>query len=872
VTHERARLIREILDEALTREGVERTAFLDERCAHDPALRREIDDALARSDSSAPAGGGDGSSSEAEGLTFSAPTAEGRAPDGLAESEPPPKQLGHYQIVSLLGRGGMGEVYRCRDPRLARDVAIKTLPGDVARDPDRLSRFRREARALAAVNHPGIAAIHGLEESAGHTFLVLELVEGETLAERLERSGPVPLDESLKIAAQVADALDSAHARGIAHRDVKPANIKITPEGRAKVLDFGLAKSAEGSPLDLALSAVPTAVTAVGQVVGTPAYMSPEQARGQAVDHRTDIWAFGCVLFELLSGSRPFRGANLPDLMTAVVSRQPDWSLLPARTPERVRAVLRRCLEKDVARRMAALGEARAEIERVQAGRRGVSRRAVVTTVALGVVAAVAGAIALNTGGLRDRLAGLAGGPRIRSIAVLPLRNATGDPAQEYFSDGMTESLIAGLAKIGSMKVISRTSVQRYKNSDKSVQAVASELGVDAVLEGSVRRASGHVFLDVTLFDGRSDLSLWGESYDRELADALILQSDIARDVARQIHVKLTPRDESRLAAVRRVDPEAHDLYVQGWSHLTRLTPAELDTALKYFELARAKEPALGWAGIAAVWGTRAQFGFASPTEALPKARAAALEALKRNDNLFEVHLVLALIKARADWDWQGAKIEFQRALDLKPNDAEAYAQYARVEAILGNPAEAVKMGAKALELEPFRPIFQAMQALNLADAGRYEDALALAKKAIAQQPTLARNAAGVLARALFGLQRYEDLFGAYRSSFEAQGDREVVASLDRGHAAEGYRRGLHLGADTLAARVGTGNGHVDPVPIEEMYQYAGDGERALDWMEYMLAQHDPNTPAAAMLAVTDEVRDSPRFRAIRERVGLPPL
>jgi TolB-like protein/tRNA A-37 threonylcarbamoyl transferase component Bud32 len=779
-----------------------------------------------------------------------------------------PTQLGSYEVVSLLGKGGMGEVFRCRDPKLGREVAIKKLPAELAHDPQRLSRFRREARTLAALNHPGIAGIHGLEESDGATLLVLELVEGDSLAERLERGGPLPPDEALKLAVQTADALEAAHAKGITHRDIKPANIKITPEGRLKILDFGLAKSIDSSPRELAGATESTALTAVGQVMGTPAYMSPEQARGLPVDHRADIWAFGCVLFELLSGSRPFRGTNLPDLMSAIVSREPDWSLLPRRTPERVRSVLRRCLEKDATQRLASIAEARREIALVQAGRHGVSRRAIVAAAVVGVFAALAVGVASNLAAVRDYLRRAPHGPEIRSIAVLPLRNATGDPAQEYFSDGMTESLIASLAKIGSIKVISRGSVQRYKNTDKTVPQMASELGVDAVLEGAIRRQAGRLFIDVTLFDGKSDLSLWGESYDRDLADALILQSDIARDVARQIHVKLTPKEESRLAAARRVDPWAHDLYIQGWSHLTRISPAELDTAMKYFELARTKEPALGWAGVAAVWGTRAQFGLAPPTEALPKAKAAALEALKIDDDLFEVHLVLAVIKSRVDWDWQGARAEFQRALDLNPNDAETYAQYGRVEGILGNSAEAVKLGAKALELEPFRPIFQGMQALSLTEAGRYDDALALLKQAIEQQPSLARNAANVLARAYYGLHRYEDLFGAYRKSFEVGGDREVVAALDKGHAEAGYRRGLQIAADTLATRARAGKGYVDPVSIVEMYQYAGDGEHALDWMEVMLERRDPNTPAIE--PVPEELRRSPRYRSMRQRMGLP--
>ncbi len=848
--------VEELYRVALEQAPADRAAFL----AHvDPELRREVEELL----------------THGETLTFSEPPAGKQAP-GLSAETPnprlPPTHFGPYQVVALLGKGGMGEVFRCRDLKLGRDVAIKALPAALASDPGRLSRFRREARTLASLNHPGIAAIYGLEESGGKSFLVLELVEGETLGEGIRRTGPVPVDESLKIAAQIADALDAAHARQITHRDIKPANIKITPEGRVKVLDFGLAKSIlnPAQALDSSSLETLTAATEAGQVLGTPAYMSPEQARGGSVDDRADIWAFGCVLYELLSGSRAFRGENLPDLMTAVVSREPDWSLLPSGTPERIRAVLRKCLKKDPAQRFARIADARAQIELVQAGRRGISRRTLVAASGIGIIAALGVPIALNLGGLRDRLVDVLPGPHIRSIAVLPLRNASGDPSQEYFSDGMTESLIAGLAKVGSIKVIARNSVMRYKNSDKPVPEMAAELGVDAILEGSIRRASGRLLIDVTLFDGKTNLSVWGESYDRELADAFIVQSDISRDIARQIRVQLTPADESRLAQVRRVDPDAHDLYVRGISYATQLTAPGLDTAMKYFEEARQKDPAIGWAGIAFVWLSRMQFGFSPPSEAAPQARAAALETLKRDPNLPEIHLALGVIKSRVDWDWDGARKEFERALELNPNDAETYAQWAAVEGILGDSKRAVELGEKSLQLEPFRPIFRGIQANQLANAGRYEEALSMIQEVVKQQPSFKRIALDITCKIFYGLHRYEDLYREIRSRYDTDGDVEVVQAMDRGHAESGYRRGLELGGDVLAARAE--KKFVDPSSVVLFYRYAGNEERTVDWMERMRDQGDPNTPGVVRDDVPEGVRKNPRFRSIRQRMKLPPL
>ncbi len=521
-----------------------------------------------------------------ETLTFPEAQAENQAPSLPETSSPkcPPTQFGPYQVISLLGKGGMGEVYRAHDSKLSRDVAIKTLSPEVANDPDRLARFRREARTLAALNHPGIGGIYGLEESDGLSFLVLELVEGETLAERLKRAGPIPVDEALNIAGQIVEALEAAHAKGITHRDIKPANIKITPEGRVKTLDFGLAKGLLSAP-HATLSSMGetlTMATEAGQVLGTPAYMSPEQARAQTVDQRTDIWAFGCVFYELLVGSRAFRGATLADLMTAILSQPPNWDALPDTTPERIRALLRRCLEKDPAQRLASIAEARKEIALVQAGRRGVSRRTIVAASVAGVVAVAGLPVAFNLRGVRDRLKVALTGPRIRSIAVLPLANLSGDPKQEYFSDGMTESFINGLAQIGALKVISRTSAMAYKGTTKPLRQIAQELGVDAVVEGAAIRSGDRVRISARLIDAKTDRQLWAESYDRDFADVLTLEGEVARTVARQVGAELTAQERMRLSASRRVDPQAHEAYLQGLAYFHRGGKENFDEAQRY--------------------------------------------------------------------------------------------------------------------------------------------------------------------------------------------------------------------------------------------------------------------------------------------------
>ena len=419
-------------------------------------------------------------------------------------------RIAHYNVTALIGEGGMGQVYQATDTKLNRQVALKILPEAFATDPDRLARFQREAQILASLNHPGIAAIYGIEEQDDTRALVLELVEGPTLADRIS-DGPIPPDEALPIAKQIAEALEAAHEQGIIHRDLKPANIKLTPKGRVKVLDFGLAKSQGrqiGSDDETRVSALTQAMTAPGTVVGTPAYMSPEQVRGQPLDRRTDVWAFGCVLYELLTAERAFRGATVPDTLATVLQRQPAWRDMPETVPRQVTNLLRKCLEKIPADRWTGFAEVFEELTRP------------VTS---------------------SSVPARGSGAKIGGLVVLPLRNLSGDPDQEFFADGMTEALTWELAKLQSLRVISRTSAMRFKTSERSLPEIAEELNVDAVVEGSVVRSGDRVLIRAQLVDASTDTTQWREGYERPLKDVLALQSEIALAIAREIDVVVTP-------------------------------------------------------------------------------------------------------------------------------------------------------------------------------------------------------------------------------------------------------------------------------------------------------------------------------------------
>jgi eukaryotic-like serine/threonine-protein kinase len=781
----------------------------------------------------------------------------------------PGETFGSYEIRSVLGKGGMGEVYLAHDRKLGRDVAVKALPSEFAMDPERVTRFQREARMLAALNHPNIAAIYGLEESEGDSFLVLELVEGETLADWLKRKGPLPWSEALSVASQMAEGLEAAHAKGITHRDIKPANIKITPQGRVKILDFGLAKAvspgrdgADGS--EMSSAATTTLGTEAGRVLGTPAYMSPEQARGVAVDHRTDIWAFGCVLYELLAGKRAFDGRSVADILGAVMVQDPDWDALSG-VPERVRELLRRCLRKHPDQRSGSMTEARTVIAQVQTGRRGVSRRLIVAFAGMSAAVAVT-AVALNVAGLRDHFFGE---PRFRSIAVLPLRNLSGDPEQEYFSDGMTESLIGDLAKISSLKVISRTSAMTYKNANKPLKQIAAELGVDVILEGSASLSANRIHVSAQLIDARTDQNLWADTYDRDFADMLLVQSEVAQAVVMQIRTQLTPAEQARLHSARKVDPEAHNAYLQGQFLALRPTRPNLDAAEQYFERALEKDPnyALAHAGMAWVWMARQQLGFAAPRDAGPRVLSAAQKALAIDDALPQAHYTLALEKGWVEWDFSGAETSFRKAIELDPNYPDPRIFYGRLLLILKRPTQGMPQFERALELDPLNALFRTTYGQALHAEGRNEDAIAQARLVLAADPenvqakrlvNNAKIAEGIFKEAL------EDILQARTG----RGDLEMVAAMQPDFEQGRYREAARAAADVIERRWRNGG---SPGGIGPLYAMSDQPGKMLEFLEWSVQQHFASTPEdlrAAARSFPQFERD-PRYQALLRRIGL---
>jgi serine/threonine protein kinase/Tfp pilus assembly protein PilF len=587
-------------------------------------------------------------------------------------------RIGNYEVVTPQGAGGMGEVYRARDTRLDRTVAIKSLPPGFAADPERLARFEREAKLLASLNHPNIAGIYGLEDVAGSPYLVLEFVQGETLAQRLSR-GPLSVRETLEAGGQIASAIEAAHARGIVHRDLKPGNIMLTSSGDVKVLDFGLAKggAAEaGSTQDLAAS--PTiALSATGQgiILGTAPYMSPEQARGKVVDRRADIWAFGCVLYECLAGHPAFQGETVSDVIARILEREPDWRDLPASTPTRLRDLIQRCLTKDLGERPRDIGDLRRELS----------------------------AIAQQTASPGARSGAEADRP---SLAVLYFENLSSDSESEYFCAGITEDILTDLSKIKGLHVASRNAVARYRGAPADLPKVAADLGVKSVLEGSVRRAGDRVRITAQLINATNGFHLWAERYDRTLADVFAVQEEIAKSIADALRVALTPSESESLVQDRPDNVRAYDLYLQGRQRYGSYTVEAIREALDLFQQAIAIDPdyALAWAGVADCYGQMLQHEMTKdPGEATRLGLQAARRAIAINPRLAEGHKAEALV-LKFTGDFAGAKAALRRALDANPRFAPALINLA-VEAVgEADLAGAERLFRRSIEIDPQDP------------------------------------------------------------------------------------------------------------------------------------------------------------------------
>jgi len=604
------------------------------------------------------------------------------------------KTILHYKILEKLGEGGMGVVYLAEDTKLERKVAIKFLPRHVAANEEEKQRFVIEAKAAAALNHSNIATIHNIEEADNEIFIVMEYIQGQELKDiiRARRAVPLPVDDVISYATQIGEGLQAAHKKGIVHRDIKSANIMVTEEGKVKIMDFGLAKVRGGAQ-----------VTKVGTTIGTAAYMSPEQARGEEADHRSDIWSFGVVLHEMLTGQFPFGGDYDQAVIYAILNEQPHYS---DELPENCKPILEKALEKDPDKRYQQIEELLSDLTLIAKGEELVGKRSgpkgkrslkqSYPYAGIAIVAVVIAAVTFFWPFGVDT-------QTIDSIAVLPLENLSGDPSQEYFADGMTEALIMDLSKIRNLKVISRTSVMQYKDIKKPLPQIADELGVKAVIEGSVIREGDQVRISAQLIEAATDKHLWAESYDRNMTNILSLQREIALAIASQIKVVLSPEEEKSLKAAEVIDPKAHESYLKGLHHLRKDIESDYLKSISYFNDATKVTPtyALAYVGIADAYQRMASSGYMATADGYPKAIAAVNRALELEPELNEAHLALARIKFVLEWDWEGAEREFLKVLEQNPSSAKGHERYAIYLTMMGRFDESLRHILLARELDP---------------------------------------------------------------------------------------------------------------------------------------------------------------------------
>ncbi len=793
----------------------------------------------------------------------------------------PGRTLGHYRIQEKIGEGGMGQVYRAHDEHLDCDVALKVLPPGSAGDDSARRQFQKEARILARLNHPNVAIIHDFDTQERVDYLVMEYIPGTTLSQRLA-GGKLPEKEIIRLGVQLAEGLAAAHEHGVIHRDLKPSNLRLTSDGRLKILDFGLAKLR----LPATASAATASMTETQALAGTLPYMAPEQLLGHESDARTDIHATGCVLYEMATGQGPFSDVQPSQLIGAILSR-PPWppGTLQLHLAPELEWIILKCLEKDPENRYQSAKELAVDLRRLErqseaahvlgpipagVGRSfpGWSRRKRLMVVAIGLALATAGLILPRWGTWKGG-AHSETGPRFQALAVLPLIDLSGDPAREYFADGITEELITQLGKLTAARVISRQSVMQFKGTRIPLAEIAQKLKVDAVVEGSVLQSGNRVRVTARLVDAAAEKPVWTEEYERDLRDVLSLQDEVTRAIANEIKNTIGLREQARLAKPREINPEAYEAYLKGRFQWYKISKQGLEDAAHYFQLALERDPnyALAYAGLADVWLMRADSGYAAPSETLPKAKAAALKALQLDGTLSEAHVSLGNIEATYERDWTAAGRDFRRAIELNRSSADAHFMYADYLISIKHNQEWQSEIQQAMSLDPMNSFLRCFYGWQLVYLGRYDEAINVMQEVAASQPNFSSAHMGLWG-AYYRKHMEKEAWAEAVKFFEALHDQDAVAALTAGYHEGGYRAGMRRAADVLAARAQ--RSHVAGVRIARLYAHAGDADRALFWLQK--AYEARETPLVHLNVGWDwdQLRPDPRFQTLLRRMNFP--
>jgi eukaryotic-like serine/threonine-protein kinase len=779
--------------------------------------------------------------------------------------------IAHYRIREKIGAGGMGEVYRALDTRLNRDVALKVLPTGMLTNETARTRFRREALTLSRLNHPNIAVVHDFNSENDVDFLAMEYVPGTTLASKIT-AGSLPEKDVIALATQIAEALEEAHGHDIIHRDLKPGNVMVTPKGRVKVLDFGMAKlvktDADGTTVSLAESQP-------GAVMGTIPYMASEQLQGKQVDGRTDIYALGALMYEMATGHRPFPERQTSQLIAAILTKTPPMPRdLNAHISPGLQAIILKALEKDPEHRYQSAKEILNDLDRVSvpgaivgASQRTSSKRWVLAAMGVAVlVLAFASLVGLNVGNLRDRLIAGNSVPRIQSLAVLPLENLSGDPQQEYFADGMTDQLITDLAKVSALKVISRTSMMQYKDTKKSLPEIAKELHVDAVIEGSVLREGDRVRVTAQLINPQTDQDLWADSYERDLRSVLTLQGEIARAVVSKVRVALTPDERSHLVSTEQVNPDAYDAYLKGKFFLNRMTPEGFEKGLTYMQKAVELDPTnpLPYTGLAVAYS---QIGHERAPEMFTKAKAAAAKAEELGGSSAEMYLALGQIKLESEWDFVGAEKDLRRAIELNPSIGAAHDTYSWYLVMHQEPDKALVEVQRAQDVEPLTPLFPADMAFQLWTVGQFDKAIEKSRESLELQPNF------TLALAVLG-----DAYASKGMFAEAIATHKKLAAIDPvwrwllpyTYAVAGQpdeaRKTLAKFLQEKPKATGAWAGWF----LAGTYGVLGDKNEAFSWLEKSYQARQSFFPWIRTDPIFQSLRSDPRFQEFVRRMNFP--
>ena len=786
--------------------------------------------------------------------------------------------ISHYRIVEQLGAGGMGVVFKAQDSRLERAVALKFLPEKLAQEPQALERFRREARAASALNHPGICTIYDIGEQDGRAFIAMEFIDGETLRNHIHGK-PLPVEELLELGIQIAEALDAAHAEGIIHRDIKPANIFVTKRGRAKVLDFGLAKLV---PKGVAVAdgdsggESSTSTSIVGIISGTPSYMSPEQVRGDNLDARTDIFSLGLVLYEMATGHQAFGGGTGGAIIEAVLTRPPvsARSINPD-IPPALEAIIEEALHKDREQRYQHTAELLADLQRlkrdIDSGRRNQAGDST------SLLASTAGPVS-STGASRSRAAtqqtGSFRAPRVSktidSLAVLPFENVSRDPENDYLSDGITGSLINNLATVPKLRVMAQSTVFRYKGREIDPQAVGRELNVRAVLTGRMMQSGGSLRIGTELVDVATGSQLWGAQFDRKPGDIFVIQDEISNEISGKLRLQLTRSEKKRLIKRHTEDAEAYRLYLQGRHHWNRWTEEGFYKAIGYFQQAIQKDPgyALAYAGIADSYVLLGWNSYLPPKDAFPKGKAAAMTALEIAPDLGEAHTDLAAVLWLHDWQWPEAQKEFQRSLELSPRYPTANHYYAECLMTMGRNAEALTRMKKSLELDPLSLIINDAIGWAHYHARQYDEAVEQLLRTVELDPNYPMTywLLGLLYRKT---ARYDLAISAGEKGVNLSGGSPLMrAALAQTFATAGAAQEAIQILDDLQKLAK--ERYVAPHFFAGIYVGLGEHDRAIEYLEKSYEEHCHWLIYLHIDPSLDDLRNDSRFQDLLRRVGLP--